>query len=284
MLRYNQICGDVMKKFENLLLCTDLDGTLLNDEKQISKENLDAIEYFKSEGGKFSFITGRPPLISFDTYNKVKPNVPFGCFNGGGLYDGEKEELIWSVLLPKNAAELVDFVDKEFSTVGIQINTQKNIYYQKESSGTVAFRKITNTKYIYGDFDSIKEPIVKIVFACEDIDVMEKFVAELPKHPLMSQFDFIRSELTLCEILPKNVSKGNVLKILADYLKIDMKNTVAIGDYNNDISMIKNAGVGVAVSNAVPDAKAVADIVTVSNNEHAIAKIIDDIDKGIIKF
>ena len=73
-----------MKKFENLLFCTDLDGTLLNDEKQISRENLDAIEYFKSEGGKFTFITGRPPIISFDTYNKIKPNVPFGCFNGGG--------------------------------------------------------------------------------------------------------------------------------------------------------------------------------------------------------
>ena len=88
-----------MKKFENLLFCTDLDGTLLNDEKQISKENLDAIEYFKSKGGKFTFITGRPPIIATDIYKNVKPNVPFGCFNGGGLYDGEKDELIWSVLL-----------------------------------------------------------------------------------------------------------------------------------------------------------------------------------------
>ena len=273
-----------MKKFENLLLCTDLDGTLLNDEKQISKENLDAIEYFKSQGGKFTFITGRPPTISFDTYNKVKPNVPFGCFNGGGLYDGEKDELIWSVLLPKSAEKLLEYVDKDFSKVGIQINTQKNIYYQKESSGTVLFRKITNTPYIYGDFKTIKEPIVKVVFACQNVDYMERFVEALPKHPLCKEFDFIRSELTLCEILPKNVSKGNVLKILADYLKIDIKNTIAIGDYNNDISMIKAAGVGVAVENAVPDAKAAADIITVSNNEHAIAKIIDDIDMGIIRF
>ena len=273
-----------MKKFENILFCTDLDGTLLCDNKVISKENLDAIEYFKSLGGKFTFITGRPPIIATDIYNNVKPNVPYGCFNGGGLYDGEKAELIWSVLLPKSAEKLLEYVEKDFSQVGIQINTQKNIYYQKESSGTVWFREITNTPYIYGDFNTIEEPIVKVVFACQDIDCMERFVEALPQHPLCKEFDFIRSELTLCEILPKNVSKGNVLKILADYLKIDIKNTIAIGDYNNDISMIKAAGIGVAVANAVPEAKAVADIVTVSNKEHAIAKIIDDIDKGIIKF
>ena len=266
------------------LYITDLDGTLLNDDKQISRENLDAIEYFKREGGKFTFITGRPPIISFDIYNKVKPNVPFGCFNGGGLFDGEKDELIWSVLLPKYAEQLVDFVDKEFPKIGIQINTQKNIYYQKDNLATDWFRKITNTSYIYGDYKTIKDPIVKVVFACDDHVYVDEFVREFPKHPLMSQFDFIRSELTLCEILPKNVSKGNVLKILADYLKIDIKHTIAIGDYNNDISMIDVAGVGVAVANAVPQAKAAADIITVSNNEHAIARVIDDIDKGVISF
>lgn len=272
-----------MKKFENILFCTDLDGTLLNDEKQISRENLDAIEYFKSEGGKFTFITGRPPIISFDTYNKVKPNVPFGCFNGGGLYDGKRGELIWSVLLPEGAAELVDFVDKNFPKIGIQINTDKELFYQKESDGTVKFREITNTVYKYGDFKTIKEPIVKVLFASTDANLMDKLSNELPKHPKAANFDFIRSELILFEILPKNVSKGNVLKKLADYLNIDMKNTIAIGDYNNDISMLKAAGVGVAVGNAIPEAKAAADIITVTNNEHAIAKIIDDIDKGIIK-
>lgn len=271
-----------MKKFENLLLCTDLDGTLLNDEKQISRENLDAIEYFKSEGGSFTFITGRPPLISFDTYNKVKPNVPFGCFNGGGFYDGEKDELIWSVLLPKNAEELLKFVDKKFPEIGIQINTQAKIYYQKESTATEWFRKVTNTPYFYGDFKTIDEPIVKILFASLDVKLMDELASELPKQPNASQFDFIRSELNLFEILPKNVSKGNVLIRLADYLNIDMKNTIAVGDYNNDVSMIKAAGVGIAVGNAIAEAKAAADIITVTNNEHAIAKIIDDIDKGII--
>ena len=51
-----------MKKFDGILICTDLDGTILDDNKNISAENLDAIEYFKSEGGLFNFVTGRMPF------------------------------------------------------------------------------------------------------------------------------------------------------------------------------------------------------------------------------
>ena len=61
-----------------------------------------------------------------------------------------------------------------------------------------------------------------------------------------------------------------------------MKNTVALGDYNNDLGMLKTAGAGIAVANALPEVKAVADRITVSNNEHAIAKTVEEIEKGII--
>ena len=84
--------------------------------------------------------------------------------------------------------------------------------------------------------------------------------------------------------MPQGVCKGTVIPRLADILGIDMKKTVAVGDYYNDVSMIKAAGVGVAVANAVDEAKAAADYITVSNEESAIAHIIYDIEKGNIKF
>ena len=76
-----------MKKFENILICTDLDGTLLNSNREISKENIDAIEYFKSEGGLFTFITGRVPKTSKSICDSIAPNAPYGCMNGGGIFD-----------------------------------------------------------------------------------------------------------------------------------------------------------------------------------------------------
>ena len=92
------------------------------------------------------------------------------------------------------------------------------------------------------------------------------------------KFDFIRSERTLFEILPKGVDKSLSLKKISEHLKIDISHTVAIGDYDNDVAMIRAAGLGVAVSNASPSAIAAADLVTVSNDEHAIARVIFDIE------
>ena len=86
-----------MGKFDGILICTDLDGTLLGSDRKISKENIEAIEYFKSEGGLFTFITGRMPCLVNDIYNAIKPNAPFGCINGGGIYDGKAKYALMPV-------------------------------------------------------------------------------------------------------------------------------------------------------------------------------------------
>ncbi len=277
---------DVMgnKKFENLLICTDLDGTLLNEEREVSKENVAAIEYFKSEGGLFTFVTGRQRVITKELYDMVQPNVPFGCFNGAGLFDGVKNEFVWLATLPDSAAEIVNFIAAQFPQAGIQLNTKNGIYYQQDCIVTEAFRERTNTPYQYGDFKTVPEPVVKVVFASEDGACLDRVSEVIAKHPKAAGVDIVRSEYIFSDLMPKNVSKGNGLQALAEYLKIDMRNTLAIGDYDNDVSMIKRAGVGVAVANASKSAKAAADLITVSNNEHAIAKVIDDIDKGRIRF
>ena len=120
-----------MGKFKGMLFCTDLDGTLYKNDKTVSKQNLDAIEYFKSEGGLFTFITGRPSLISKEICDVVKPNAPYGCFNGGGIFDAEKNKYLWNAWLPSAAAELVEAVAKQMPEMGIQLNTDKELYFYK---------------------------------------------------------------------------------------------------------------------------------------------------------
>ena len=88
--------------------------------------------------------------------------------------------------------------------------------------------------------------------------------------------------MTLFEILPKGIGKGTAIERIAEYLNIDMSKTIAIGDYNNDISMFRAAKLGIAVANACDDAKAAADLVTVSNLEHAVARVIYDLRDGKI--
>ena len=149
---------------------------------------------------------------------------------------------------------------------------------------TEAFRERTNTSYRYGNFKTVPESVVKVVFASADGTCLDRISEAIIKHPKAGEVDVVRSEYIFFDLMPKNVSKGDGLQALAEHLNIDMRNTLAIGDYDNDVPMIMRAGVGVAVANAAESAKAAADLITVSNNEHAIAKVIDDIDKGRIRF
>lgn len=271
-----------MGKFDGILICTDLDGTLYRNDKTISRENKEAIEYFKREGGYFTFITGRMPYYSLDAYRAVNPNAPFGCINGGGLYDGERGEYVFTRILEKRVTELIDYVEERFSGVGIQVCNFYKTYFVKENTTTVNFRKITGLPYISADYHRIEDDFAKIIFCSDRNEDILGIGETIKSHPLSSDFDFIRTDKTLCELLPKGINKGVAIKKLAEHLKLDPKKTIGIGDYNNDVPMFEAAGVGVAVSNAAKEALDAADIVTVSNEEHAIAKIIYDLDSGAL--
>ena len=272
-----------MKKFEGILICTDLDGTLLKTDKSISKENLDAIEYFKSEGGIFTFITGRMPFTAYDMCEWIKPNAPIGCINGGGIFDYDTKSYVYTYELPRAALEIVEDVWQKLPEIGYQVNTFDAIYFPRDNSAMEAFRRATGYPYVKKHHTEVDEPMAKVVFGTESEKAMQKLIKHLSSHPMASEFDFIRSERKLYEILPKGSSKGSVLPRLAEHLGVDMKKTIGVGDYNNDISMLLAAEVGVAVANATPEAKAAADYITVSNDEHAIARIITDIESGDLK-
>ncbi len=272
-----------MGKFDGVLICTDLDGTLLRTDKTISDENREKIEYFKREGGYFTFITGRLPYYSTDAYLAVRPNAPYGCVNGGALYDGARGEYIWRSELHPSALRLVEHIDDSFPEIGIELCAFDNTYFAKESSGTVHHREKTGLPNIPCDYRRFSAPLGKILFCSEDDALLSSAMEALTAHELSSKFDFIRSEQVMLEILPKGVHKGLALQRLADHLGVDIRKTVAVGDYDNDVGMLRAAGIGVAVANSSPAALAAADYVTVSNDEHAIAAVICDIENEKIK-
>jgi len=268
-----------MKKFEGYLFTTDLDGTLLRYDKSISKENLDAIEYFKSEGGLFTFITGRIPMGAKHIYDIVKPNAPCGCINGGGIYDYRTEEFLWYDEVPESVMELVEYIDKNLPEMGIEVNTFDKIYFCKKSDATEKHRTDEKFEDLTCHYLDIKEPISKILFAHDNEKLIHELIKMLRNHPLSNNFDFIRSDALFYEVLPKGSSKGKLLEKIAEICGIDRKNTIAVGDNDNDASMLLAAGKGFAVMNASDSAKKAADFITVSNEENAIAEIIYSIDK-----
>lgn len=272
-----------MKKFEGILICTDLDGTLLKNDKSISEKNLDAIKYFMNEGGLFTFVTGRMPMSARRVYSVIRPNAAIGCINGGGLFDTEKMEYLWLQELPREALRLVQYIDERFDGIGIQINTANHIYFSRENEAMELFRKATGDPNLVKHYNDIDASIAKVIFGDTREGILDEIAKMLESHPLAEKFCFIRSDKMLHEILPKGINKGVSLNKLCEFYGIDKRRSVAVGDYENDVEMINAAGLGIAVANATQNAKAAADLITVSNEEDAIAKIIYDIDCGNIK-
>lgn len=269
-----------MGKFSGYLVCTDLDGTLLANNKSISAENLQAIDYFKREGGIFTFVTGRMPFFVSRVYDMINPNAPIGCINGCGLYDYPNQKYLWQGVMPEGVTDLVRVVDNTLPGIGIQVNTFYKVYFCKENPVMKEFRRLTGLPNLTGHYAEVTEPIAKILFGCEREEEIRQVESILRSHPKADSFDFIRSEKTLFEILPRGIDKGTAIRNLVNHLGLNASKTIAIGDYNNDISMFHAAKVGIAVSNASPEALAAADYITVSNEESAIARVISDLEAG----
>jgi Cof subfamily protein (haloacid dehalogenase superfamily) len=269
-----------MGKFDGILICTDLDGTLLKNDKTVSRENKEAIEYFKGEGGYFTFITGRMPHYSYEAYNAASPNVPIGCVNGGGLYDMAAGKYVWKLPISRDVLELVRCIDEKFATIGIQVCSFNKTYFSKENEVMRVFRGLTGLPNLVCGYNEVPEPFAKILFGTDSEEEMAALEKTLKEHPRAGEFEFIRSERTLFEILPKGSNKSLAFLKLVDYLKVNPQRTVAVGDYYNDVKMLEAAGVGVAVSNACRAALDACDYVTVSNEENALAQVIYDLERG----
>ena len=269
-----------MGKMDGILLCTDLDGTLLGRDGRVSPENLRAIEYFKKEGGFFTFITGRVPVIARDFYDWAHPNLPIGALNGASIYDFAAEKTLWSCPLPPEALEMVADVAERFCEVAFQMVAFERVHICRESPWMAGYRKRMGVDTPTEDYRTVTEPLGKIMFVEEDEGRMAALIDFLTHHPKAAHVRLVRSERALFEIVPRGISKATSLHNLCRMFSLDPKRTVAVGDYDNDVEMLKEAALGIAVANASPAAKAAADTETVPHTEHAIARIIEALDKG----
>lgn len=269
-----------MGKFDGILLCTDLDGTLLNNKRQVSDENKKAIDYFMSEGGKFTFVTGRVTHGARLMLEYVQPNIPVVCFNGVGIYDFDKNELIWGRYLDENAVKVLEYVENQIDT-GIIVCIDDGVRFCRINEWVDAYFKAEHPPFIAIDYKDITEPWKKVLFVVDapDVDKIRKIIAD---SPYSQSYDYTQSSPNYYELLPKNATKGTGLERLITLSGIDKNKVIAVGDNENDISMFSVAKIGVAVSNSLDIVKSAADIITVSNNEHAIAQIISDLENGKI--
>lgn len=260
-----------MKKFENKVICSDVDGTLIDDEFFLPEENLKAIEYFKSEGGIFTISTGRT-LQGLKRYKDIlNLEYPFVCQNGGALYDYSKDEFIWCEPLGTDAVDVINFVHKKYPEIGVEVITTAGAYCIYENHGTRKHESDEHFKFIQSDLDGVKGDWLKVVFAGseEETDAVQIM---LEKSKYYNDFQMVRSFYSYYEFVNKNTNKARAVQELSKILGIEIDNFVVIGDNENDCSMLRLPCKSFAPSSAAEVAKQSADVVLCSSNNDGVLK------------
>lgn len=264
-----------MEKYKGLVLCADVDGTLINEENKVPKENLEAIEYFQAHGGKFTIASGRVPEAIAPVLPGLKLDFPCICQNGCGIYDFEKNTYISTVPVGRDAARVVKEIRALSPNSGIEVMCSEGIYVVKSTFATtrhLTYEKI-DAKYV-ASLEDVSSEWIKVLFA-DDSEQISKIQEKMKDSPFHKEYSIVRTHQYYYEIFDKSANKGKALKLLCGLCNIDVKNIIAVGDNDNDREMLSLAGKSAAVGNASEMAKQSADILlTRTNCESAVAELI----------
>lgn len=249
-----------MGDFKGYLICTDMDRTLCLSS-EICKANIDAIKRFQDGGGLFTVSTGRSFSYIRDTFSHVfTPNTYMITLNGTVISDCADGRIIREFRLnPDLCDRLMKIADRYDSHIN--------------KRSVCADREIIE----YGGV--MPDVVNKLVFNMDSVSATAALRADIAAVNDGS-FSINQSWDTGLEIIPSDSGKGVCVKYIKHLLGNDARVTVAVGDYENDITMLHAADVSYAVSDASPEVIAAADRLTVPCMDGSIARIIDDIERG----
>lgn len=267
------------------LILSDLDETLLNDDGTIHPENIAAIQAFTQNGGYFVPNTGRSYKSVYGTLAQLglnKTTQYVVSYNGGAIVaiapDGQEEIVVEHGMSLTLAQKIFD-LGQVNDVVDTYVYTRDNLYIYNISATDQRYmteRQVPYTEITTTDlsFMANEGPVMKVIFEHPD-PAVQQVIADAVTAVVGDEVLVTFSSNRYVEFNPKGVDKGVTGLELADILGIARDDTAAIGDNLNDAAQIKAAGVGVAVANAKPEIKALADVVlTTTNNEAAVANFI----------
>lgn len=259
--------------FDNCLLATDVDGTLIFGDNLISERNIRAIEYFKSEGGLFTIATGRAAAGINGLYEMSGANTYAIVGNGSGLYDFYRRDYKLCNYLPNNAkTTFVDLVNR-FPEISVEIQQRDQIYKFYESKDIDDHLRILRmTAKTVEMSETLGFEWTKASFISSNGEQLDRFY-EYVSSQEYDGFYFLRTGTPYVEMLSSNATKETGIFALADILG-NIKQTFAIGDYYNDIGMLAACDISCAVAQAPPEVKKAANYVSCGCEEGAVADFI----------
>ena len=268
-----------MKKLNYKMIVSDFDHTLAKNDSTVSEENKRAIEEYRNQGGIFVISTGRLHYGIIPIAQRLKLNGLVACCQGAVVQDIESLEMILENTL---SCELTVRICEKMEELGLHIHVyaREEYYCNKDDTPLKLYEKAVGKKARL----VLDKPLSQ--FVKEKGICAYKLLAMVEP----SENTRIKSELEKCnfegcrvtksadylvEVINEKYSKGTAVEFLANRFSIPLEKVICVGDQENDIPMIQKAGLGIAVKNADEELKKCALVLEYTNEESAIAKIIE---------
>ncbi len=266
----------------------DLDGTLLRSDKSIGPKTVKAVHKAVASGWYIAIATGRHPKSAqryLEQMGVLTPKTLAVCFNGSALINvfdykknGSKDAGFATLHDDCADAQEIMRVAKEAKAFHLNLHAYAKSGLCTENTNIFSMREIFHSGVGFSDgYDfwhiNARERFFKVIAVGEVAD-LDAFRASLSDY-VKAHFEVMRTDDNFLEFIPHHCSKGNALYWLCENVGISPSCVVAFGDAENDLLMIKNAGLGIAMGNASAQIKSQADFVTYSNNDEGIAFVLD---------
>lgn len=268
-----------------LFVVSDLDGTLLNERERVSPRMREAVTRMSQVGTVFSVATGRPARWVLPVVEQLSVKPMCVCANGAVVYDSATDRVVRAVeLAPETLRGVLECLVADAKGTPLE-----GAGFAVERTGTSAFDRAEELFCVTDSYDHawlsdehnvmsadelVSAPAVKLLVRNEAYTSQELYDVVAPRlDPALVHATFSWNG-GLVEISAPGIPKRSSLEWLAEELGVSAEQTIAFGDMPNDVEMLSWAGTGVAMGNAHPDVKRIADRVTTTNNEDGVASVL----------
>lgn len=256
------------------LIAIDVDDTLLNDELIVTEGTKRAMEEAIAKGVTVTLATGRMYASARQIAEQIQLNVPIITYQGSlvkTLLDGK---VLYERSVPTDAAkELYAFTEKH--GLHLQLYVDDQLFVKEANDKALMYSRLSKIPYtVAPDFEELLEQPNTKMLIIDEPDYLDE-IAEQLKALIGDRVHITKSKAHYLEFMHKEGTKGHALRFMAEHLGCTMDQTIAIGDAWNDHEMIEAAGLGVAMANAIPALKEVANYVTLSNNDEGVRHVFE---------
>lgn len=257
------------------LVVSDVDGTLVTTQKTLTPAAIAAAARLHKAGIAFSICSSRPPFGQRMLIEPLQLALPFGGYNGGSIVNPDLSPVEQKLLSADAAVDTIAMLEEHgIASIWVFSGGEWLIRDRTGDYVDLEIHTIQTPPTVVASFDGKLEAVSKIVGASRDHDRVAAAVAA-GQTALRDRGTVLRSQAYYCDVTPPGIDKGRLVDLLALRLAVPRGEIAVLGDMGNDTEMFRRAGFSIAMGNATPEVKALAQAVTLSNDEDGFAAAID---------